>query len=127
MYPYDRVELLLRHLVKQAVAQIAGVVDHRVDAPERVDRRLHHPLRAVPRRDAVAIRNRAAAETHYLFGHLVRDRALGGYTTEVHGEIVDDYGRSRLGEIQRYAASDATARARDQRDLPFHHAHVVPQ
>ena len=63
----------------------------------------------------------------YLFGHLVRDRALGGYTTEVHAEIVDDYGRSRLGEIQRYAASDATARARDQRDLPFHHAHVVPQ
>ena len=62
-----------------------------------------------------------------LFRHLVRDRALGGRATEADAEIVDDDGRSRLGEIQRYAASDAAAGASDQRDFSFHHAHFVPQ
>ena len=127
MHADDGVEFLLGHLMEQAVPQIAGVVDHHVDAPERVDCRLHHPLRAVPRRDAVAVRNRAPAPGEDLFRDFVRDRALGGRATEADAEIVDDDGRSRLGEIQRYAASDAATGASDQRDFSFHHAHVVPQ
>ena len=48
MHGDDGVELLFRHLVEEAVAQIACIVDHAVDAPERIERRLDDAMRALP-------------------------------------------------------------------------------
>ena len=76
MHASTEFELLLGHLMEQAVAQIAGVVDHGVDAAERVDRRLHDPLRALPGGDAVAVGDGAAAERLDLVDDLVGDCAF---------------------------------------------------
>lgn len=48
MHREHRVELLLGHLMAEAVAQVAGVVDDGVYAAEDVERRLHDFVRAVP-------------------------------------------------------------------------------
>ena len=48
MHGDDGVELFFRHLVKEAVAQVACIVDHAVNAPECVERRLDDAMRALP-------------------------------------------------------------------------------
>jgi len=123
----DRVELLFRHLVEQAVAQIAGVVDDRVDPAERVDRRLNHRLRAVPARDAVAIGDRSAARRDNLVCDLLGDRRATRCPVQAHAEIVDDDGCARPREIEGDPAPHATPGAGDQRDLSVHNAHGLPQ
>jgi hypothetical protein len=123
----DRIELLLRHFVEEAVAQIAGIVDDRVDPAEGVDRRHHHGVRAVPARDAVGVGDCAAAGRDNLVGDLLSDRRAARFTAQAHAEIIDDDGGASLREIERDAAPHPAASAGDQRDLSVHNAHGLPQ
>jgi hypothetical protein len=68
----DRVPLLLGHVDEHAVAQDAGVVDDRVQVAERLDRGVDEALRALPRGDAVAVRDRLAAHALDLVDDLLR-------------------------------------------------------
>ena len=56
-----RVPLLLGHVHEHAVAEDPGVVDEDVEAPERVDRLLHHLARLREVGDVRAVRDRLAA------------------------------------------------------------------
>ena len=124
MHGEHRVELLLAHLMEQHVAQIAGVVDDRVDAPERVERGLNDRMGAVPRGDAVLVRDGAPAGranfVRDLDGHGVPRRGA----VEGDAEIVDDDRGARFGELPRDAAPHAAPRSGHDRDLALHHAHI---
>ena len=122
MHCQHRVELLLGHLVKQPVAQVAGIVDHGVNAPERIERRLHDFVRAVPGGDVVSARNGLSAERLDLGDHLVGDCALA-FAGEADAEVVDDNRRARARQFQRHASAHAASGAGDDSDLAFHNAH----
>src|SRR3546814_8873625 len=52
---YHRIEIVGPHFVEIDVAKVSGIVHHRIDATEAVDRGLHHRAGAVPVGDAVMI------------------------------------------------------------------------
>ena len=66
------IEIGFLHLVEEHIAQIAGIVDNDIDPPERVEGRLYHRLRVIPRSHAAAVGDRppsgGADFVHDVFG-----------------------------------------------------------
>jgi hypothetical protein len=76
---HHRVEILIGHLVKEPVAQDAGVVHHRVDAAEFLDPGFDHRARGVGIGDVAAIGDRVAAcGLDFLYDLLGRGLGLAG-------------------------------------------------
>ena len=107
-----RLELLVAHLVDDAVPGVAGVVDDRVDRAERLDRGLDELV-------AGALGGQVAAEDGGLAVDLAR-----GLLGDVAVDVVDqDLGA--LGDEQlRRRPADAARRARDDRRLAVEKSHV---
>src|SRR5690606_13226704 len=106
-----------RQVVERLVAQDAGVVDHDVDAAERVERALHDRGAALGRGDAVGVGHRLAAERLDLADDL-RGRAGGGAGPgDGTAEIVDDDTRSPGRELERVGPPEASTGSRDDRNL----------
>ena len=100
---HDEVEVLVGHLPQHLVAQHAGVGDHDVEAPERLDgasRRARRRSRVEP---TGAGRGDAADRVRDLLGAV---------------EVVDDDRRARRRERLRVRAAEPAPRAGDDRDLP---------
>src|SRR5438552_3643188 len=118
VHGHHRVPVLLRHVEDHPVAQDAGVVDHDVELAEGVERALDDALGGLEVGHAVAVRDRLAAPLLDLGDHLLggRGRRRPG-AVEVRAEIVHDDLCAVPGEEQRLLAADASARARDDRDL----------
>ena len=106
-----RLELLVAHLVDRPIPGVAGVVDHDVDLPERVDRLLDELVGNATLRQVARERDRLTAD-------LVR-RLLG----DVAVEVVDQDLRALLGEQLGRGATDAARRAGDDRRLAVKYSH----
>jgi hypothetical protein len=79
------------HLVKDCIAQNAGIVDHAVDLAEMIERRLHYGRGGGGFGHCIEVRHRRAAflpdQLHYLLdGTAALAAAVGGAA-----EIVDDH------------------------------------
>src|ERR1700722_11770269 len=123
MHRDPRVEIRLLHLVKEDVAQDAGIVHDSVDAPEIIDRGLYHGLRAGPIGDAVAVGNGVPAKLLDFIDNLLCRRRIGGVVSpDRAAQIVDDHRSSGPRQIERYAATDTPASSGDEGDLAFHAA-----
>jgi hypothetical protein len=79
-----RVEVVRAHLVEVHVAQVAGVVHHRVEPAEAVDRRLDHGACPRPVGDAVMVGDRASARRHDLGRDVLGRRGIGWSAIERH-------------------------------------------
>src|ERR1700722_10632341 len=92
MYRDHRVEIRLLHLVKEYVAQDAGIVHHSVDATEIINRRPHHGLRAGPVSDTVSVDNSFSAKLLDFIDNLLCRRHIGTVVTpDRTAQIVDDH------------------------------------
>ena len=112
-----RVEQRRVHVVEGLVAEDAGVVDHDVDAAERVERSLDDPGSALGRGDRVRVGDRDAAERLDLLGGGVR-RAFGSAgAVDAAAEVVDhDLGAPRREE-EGVLTAEPSARAGDDRNF----------
>ena len=111
----DGVPLLLGHVDDDSIAQDAGVVDEDVEVAEGLDGRVHEALRALPRRDAVAVRDGLPAHGDDLVRHLLGRGAVAAGAVGGAAEVVHDDLRSLPGEQQRVLAADAAPGPRDDR------------
>ena len=100
-----RLELLVAHLVGDAVPGVAGVVDEDVDLPEGVDRLLDDLV-------AGARLGEVAGDGDRLALDLAR-----GLLGDVAVDVVDRHLRALGGEQLRGRAADAARRAGDDRGL----------
>ena len=80
-------------------------------------------LGARPRRDAVVVRDGAAARRGDLVDDLLRGRRVGAVAVGAAAEVVDDDRRAFGREQQRVTAADAAPRAGDDRDLAVEQTH----
>ena len=108
-----RLELVVGHLVGDAVAGVAGVVDDDVDLAELVDGLLDQLVRH-------ALLGEVAAE-HRGLARDLRRRLLG----DVAVEVVDEHARALLGEQLRGRAADSTRRSGDDRRLSVQDSHSI--
>ena len=108
-----RLELVVGHLVSDAVAGVARVVDDDVDLAELVDGLLDQLVRH-------ALLGEVAAED----GGLARD--LGrGLLGDVGVEVVDEHARALLGEQLGCGAADSSRRSGNDRRLSVQDSHSV--
>ena len=98
-------------LVEHAVAQDAGVVDQHVEVAEGLDRGVDQALRALPRRDVVAVGDGLAAHARDLLDHLLGRAEIAAGAVDVAAEVVDDDLGALAGQAQRVLPPDAPARA----------------
>jgi hypothetical protein len=104
----------------------AGVVHDDVDAPPRVEGRLHERLAALGRRDVVRVGDRLATGvgdgSHRLVGW--RLARLGAVGRDSH--VVHDDARAVPGEPCGLGAADAAAGSGHDRDPALEHALAHP-
>ena len=117
MHLHHRLEIIDAHLVEEAVAQDAGIVDDAVDAPEALDRLAHDAFGGGGIGDAGAIGDGLApggadGVHHLMSGLLILARAIGAAA-----QIVDHDPGALGGGQQRDLAPDAAARPGDDDDL----------
>ena len=125
----DAVPVLLGHAVEDAVAQDAGIVDDDVDPAELIDRLLDDPVGAVPFGDAVAVHHGLAAGAADFVDDLEGRAAVLPFARDGAADIVDHHLRAMRGHHHREAATDSTARTRDNRNFSVQHlsvGHVDP-
>ena len=108
MHVHDRLELLVGHLLDDAVPGVAGVVDDDVETTEAVERRGHEAVAEVRRGDIARAHRRFATSR----ANLLSDFECGRLV-----EIVHDDARAFARQLQRDRAADAAARAGDDRDF----------
>ena len=120
------VPLVLGHREAHPVAEDAGVVHQHVHAAERVDGLRDQMLGAGPRGDVVEVGHRLATGLGDLVDHLRRRRFVGTLTRGRPAQVVH-HDLGALGrQQQRLGATDAAARARDDRDLAVEQPHASP-
>ena len=119
----DRLPLFDRHVVKNAIAQDAGIVDHRMDRTEGVDGGLDDAVGRFPFSDAVGVRHRRAAGFADFVDHQCGRAVIVSQTVGPYTRVVDqNFGAGgRHGECD--IAPDTPARAGHDHNLVFHHAH----
>ena len=100
-----RLELLVGHLVRDAVPRVAGVVDEDVDLAEGVDRLLDDLVAGAGLGQVAGDGDRLALD---LAGRLLGDVAV---------DVVDRHLRAFGGEQLGRRAADAASRAGDDRGL----------
>ncbi|MCY1526314.1 hypothetical protein D9M68_613230 [compost metagenome] len=108
---------LFAHLVENAVAQIAGVIDHGVDAAIGVDCGLHAAAGAVVGGDAVGVGHCLPAGREDLPDDGLRRAFRAAFARERYADVVHDHLGAGLRHGQRDAAADAAARARNDHYL----------
>jgi len=102
------VPLRLGHVGEHAVAQDAGVVDEHVEITEGLDGGVDEPLRALPRRDVVAVGGGLAAGALDLGHDLLGRTQVATCAVDVAAEVVHDDLGAVAGERQGVLATDAT-------------------
>ena len=89
MHVDDRIPLLLGHVGQHAIAQDSGVVDHRVQVAERLDRGVDQPLRTFPRGDTVSVGNGIATHRLDLLNDLFGRAEIAASAIDVAAKVVD--------------------------------------
>ena len=117
MHLHHRLEIIDAHLVEEAVAQDAGIVDDAVDAPEALDGLAHDAFGGGGIGDAGAIGDGLATGGadgihHLMSGLLILARAIGAAA-----QIVDHDPGALGGGQQRDLAPDPAARPGDDDDF----------
>ncbi|MPM42227.1 hypothetical protein SDC9_88890 [bioreactor metagenome] len=115
------VPLVQAHLVKEAIAQNARVVDHAVDAAKAVERALHDAPGARSIGHAVGVGHGLAACGLDLFDHLVGGAGIGALAVGGGADVVDHHLGAFGGHRQCHVAPDAAAGARDHDHFSVHH------
>ncbi|MNY33825.1 hypothetical protein D3C86_1681230 [compost metagenome] len=88
---HHRVEVLFGHLVEDAIAQVARVVDQPVDAPVHINRMLNDAMGGVPLRHAVGVgAGLAAGRANLVHGLLGRPGAATS-AIHAHAQVVHDH------------------------------------
>ncbi len=121
-----RAPFLDRHVEEEAVAQDAGVVHHRVDTPEIVERRLHDAIGRGPVGHTVAAGGRGAAGGANFLDHSLGRPGVRAFALDRGAEVVDQYFGAGRGHGEREVASDAATGAGDEHHLAFEHQSLKP-
>ncbi|MNT42318.1 hypothetical protein D3C72_1787360 [compost metagenome] len=109
------------HLVKEAVAQNAGVVDDAVHPAKGVDRALHDAGCGVGVGHAVGVGHGLATSSLDLVDHFLRGAVVMAFATGRGADVVDHDLRAFLGHGQRHIAANAAAGAGDDDNFAFEH------
>ena len=102
-----RVPLRLAHLVEDAVAENACVVDDRVDSAENIDRLLNHAVRRGPVGNRVRVQHRLATCRVNGVDHLLAGARVMALATGVTAKVV----YNQLGALGGHQHCDAAAHA----------------
>src|ERR1700744_3278185 len=120
---YHRVPLRFLHAGDKRIAQDSRVIDQDVEATELVDRLSHNTFRTTPGGDVLGVDDGGAAGGGDLSGHLVGWPGVGALAFVAAAEVVDDDLGPFFGEQQCVFATDAAARAGDDRHSAFQCSH----
>jgi len=115
------VPLVQAHLVEEAVAQDAGIVDHAVDAAEVVQRALHDAAGGRGLGHAVHVGHGLAAGGLDLFDHLLRGAGVRALARGRGADVVDHHLGAGRRQGQRHVAPNAAAGPRHHHHLVLHH------
>ena len=122
----DGVPLLKGHVEHHAVPEDAGVVHDRVEPAPRVQGEADQRLGAGLLRHVLEVGNGLTAGGGDLPRHLRGGPVVCPGAVPLTAKVVHDHPRALLGEQERFAAADASARAGDQGHLPVQHRHEEP-
>jgi len=127
MHRDDVVPVGPAHLVEDAVAQDAGVVDQDIDAAEGVARGLDDGVGVLRLGDRQRAGDRLAAALGDLVDHGLRRTGVRAGAIEARADVVDHDARAFARQQQRDRAADAAAGAGDDRNLVCNDArHCTP-
>src|SRR5690606_26520734 len=112
-----RIPVVKRHLVKNHVAQDAGIVDHAVDAPEDINGGLHDALRAVEIGDAVGAGHGLTAGLPDFGDHFAGRRGIGALALQRGTDVIDHDLRAFFRHQQRDVPADAATGAGHHHDF----------
>ena len=123
MHRDHRVPVILGHLVKNAVTQNAGVVDHAIDAAKIIQRALDDAFSGSPGGYRISIGHCGAARSLDLIHHFLRrTRAVRTQlTTQPRADVIDHHLRASGSHRQRHLAPDAAACAGDYHYFVLNH------
>ena len=119
-----RVPVAFGHLVEDAVAQDAGVVDDAVDLAVAVESLLDDAAGGVEVGDALVVRGGASARGHDLVDDALGRRLVGAVAALGAAEVVHDHRRAVGGGEEGDVAADAAAGAGDDDHFLVEHASV---
>ena len=118
MHLHHRIEILVRHLVKEAIAQDTGIVDHRIKAAESVGGLPDHGTGAARVGHIVAIGHGAPAQFFDL-GYGILCRSTGRALAIKRGpQVVDNDRCAGLGRLYGDGTTDAATGSGNQQDFP---------
>lgn len=116
----DGAPFLLVHVVEEAVAQVARVADHAVDAAEMIERARDDIGRAVPGGHAVGAGDGRATRGADLLDQPVRDGGVAALSGQGHPHVIDDDLCTGPRQRQGNAPADSAAGAGHDDYLAFH-------
>ena len=110
---YGHVPVVVGHVHHRLVAQDAGVVDQRMQVPERFDCGGDETFRTVRAGHVVSVGHRHPAGGHDLVDELLGRPCVVAASVGAAPQVVDDELRAVGGEEHGVLAADAPARTRD--------------
>ena len=114
-----RIEILLRHLVEDAVAQVAGVVDDAIDSAIQVERILDDRLGRLPHGHTVGVGGRRATERADFVHRLLGRPGIAASAVDGHTQVIHDDLRALARGLDRDPLAHASACAGDHDDFSF--------
>ena len=115
-----RVPLVHAHLVEEAVAQNARVVDHHVDAAKAVDGRLNDAGCACGIRHAVGIGRGLTTQGFDFVHHFLRGACILAFARDGRTDVIDHHLGALTRHGQRDVAANAATCAGDHDDFVFY-------
>ena len=105
------------HVVEEAVAQDAGIVDDGVDPPEGIERLLDHAVRRRPVGHAVAVGACLATGRPNLIHHGLSPRAILAFARHARAQVIDQHPCALGCQGQRKLTANAATGPGDQHHL----------